>query len=80
MPVEDVFTITGRAPSSPAASELGVVKVNEEVEVVESARRGSKTTCTASRCSRVLDEGRAGTTPRCCCAVSSARTSSAAWS
>ena len=61
MPIEDVFTITGRGTVVTGRIERGVVKVNEEVEVVGIREKGFKTTCTSIEMfKKFLDEGRAG--------------------
>ena len=60
MPVEDVFTITGRGTVVTGRVEQGIVKVGEEVEIV-GLRPTQKTTCTGVEMFRkLLDEGRAG--------------------
>src|SRR5207342_1648960 len=62
MPVEDVFTITGRGTVVTGRVERGVLKVNEEVEIV-GIHTGppAKTTVTGVEMFRkLLDEGRAG--------------------
>jgi elongation factor Tu len=60
MPIEDVFTITGRGTVVTGRVERGVVKVNEEVEIV-GIKPTSKTVCTGVEMFRkLLDEGRAG--------------------
>ncbi|MFM2438713.1 MAG: Elongation factor Tu, partial [Actinomycetota bacterium] len=62
MPVEDVFTITGRGTVVTGRVERGVVNVNEEVEIV-GIRPGvaQKTTVTGVEMFRkLLDEGQAG--------------------
>jgi elongation factor Tu len=60
MPIEDVFTITGRGTVVTGRVEQGVVKVGEEVEIV-GIRPTTKTTCTGVEMFRkLLDEGRAG--------------------
>ncbi len=60
MPVEDVFSISGRGTVVTGRIERGVVKVNEEVEIV-GIRETTKTTCTGVEMFRkLLDEGRAG--------------------
>jgi elongation factor Tu len=62
MPVEDVFTITGRGTVVTGRIERGIVKVNEEVEIV-GIRPGvaQKTTVTGVEMFRkLLDEGQAG--------------------
>jgi elongation factor Tu len=60
MPVEDVFSISGRGTVVTGRIERGIVKVNEEVEVI-GIRENSKTTVTGVEMFRkLLDEGRAG--------------------
>jgi elongation factor Tu len=60
MPIEDVFTITGRGTVVTGRVEQGIVKVGEEVEIV-GLRPTQKTTCTGVEMFRkLLDEGRAG--------------------
>ncbi len=60
MPIEDVFTITGRGTVVTGRVERGQVKVGEEVEIV-GIRPTSKTVCTGVEMFRkLLDEGRAG--------------------
>jgi len=61
MPVEDVFTITGRGTVVTGRIEQGVVKVNEEIEIVGIRPDVQKTTVTGVEMFRkLLDEGRAG--------------------
>jgi elongation factor Tu len=61
MPVEDVFTITGRGTVITGRIERGVVKVNEEVEVIGIREKSFKTTVTGVEMFRkLLDEGQAG--------------------
>jgi elongation factor Tu len=60
MPIEDVFTITGRGTVVTGRVERGIVKVNEEIEIV-GIKETTKTTCTGVEMFRkLLDEGRAG--------------------
>jgi elongation factor Tu len=60
MPVEDVFTITGRGTVCTGRIERGIVKVGEEVEIV-GFRPTAKTVVTGVEMFRkLLDEGRAG--------------------
>jgi elongation factor Tu len=60
MPIEDVFTITGRGTVVTGRVERGIVKVGEEIEIV-GLRDTTKTTCTGVEMFRkLLDEGRAG--------------------
>ncbi len=60
MPIEDVFTITGRGTVVTGRVERGIVKINEEIEIV-GIKATTKTTCTGVEMFRkLLDEGRAG--------------------
>ncbi|WP_296596569.1 elongation factor Tu [Phenylobacterium sp.] len=60
MPVEDVFSISGRGTVVTGRIEKGVVKVGEEVEIV-GIRPSQKTTCTGVEMFRkLLDQGQAG--------------------
>jgi len=60
MPIEDVFSISGRGTVVTGRVERGVIKVGEEIEIV-GIRNSSKTTCTGVEMFRkLLDEGRAG--------------------
>jgi len=61
MPVEDVFTITGRGTVITGRIERGIVKVNEEVEIIGIREKSQKTTVTGVEMFRkLLDEGQAG--------------------
>ncbi|MGY1691236.1 elongation factor Tu [Geodermatophilus sp. SYSU D00697] len=61
MPVEDVFTITGRGTVVTGRVERGIVKVNEEVEIVGIRSSSTKTTVTGVEMFRkLLDQGQAG--------------------
>ncbi|RFD26236.1 elongation factor Tu [Mycobacterium uberis] len=61
MPVEDVFTITGRGTVVTGRVERGVVGVNEEVEIVGIRSTTTKTTVTGVEMFRkLLDQGQAG--------------------
>jgi len=60
MPVEDVFSISGRGTVVTGRVEQGVVKVGEEIEIV-GLRPTVKTTCTGVEMFRkLLDQGQAG--------------------
>jgi elongation factor Tu len=60
MPIEDVFSISGRGTVVTGRIDRGIVKVGEEVEIV-GIRDTQKTTCTGVEMFRkLLDEGRAG--------------------
>ena len=60
MPIEDVFSITGRGTVVTGKVEQGVVRVGDEIEIV-GLRPTQKTTCTGVEMFRkLLDEGRAG--------------------
>ena len=60
LPIEDVFSISGRGTVVTGRVERGVVKVGEEIEIV-GMKATQKTTCTGVEMFRkLLDEGRAG--------------------
>ena len=60
MPVEDVFSISGRGTVVTGRVERGIVKVGDEIEIV-GIRILRRTTCTGVEMFRkLLDEGRAG--------------------
>jgi elongation factor Tu len=60
MPVEDVFSISGRGTVVTGRIERGVIKVGEEIEIV-GVHDTTKTTCTGVEMFRkLLDEGQAG--------------------
>ena len=60
MPIEDVFSISGRGTVVTGRIERGIVKVGEEIEIV-GVKDTEKTTCTGVEMFRkLLDEGRAG--------------------
>jgi elongation factor Tu len=60
LPIEDVFSISGRGTVVTGRVERGVVKVGEEIEIV-GIKETTKTTCTGVEMFRkLLDEGRAG--------------------
>ena len=60
MPIEDVFSISGRGTVVTGRVERGIVKVGEEVEIV-GIKDTVKTVCTGVEMFRkLLDEGRAG--------------------
>ncbi|WP_432175867.1 elongation factor Tu [Streptomyces sp. Tue6028] len=61
MPIEDVFTITGRGTVVTGRIERGVLKVHSEVEIIGIHEQKTKTTVTGVEMFRkLLDEGRAG--------------------
>ncbi len=60
MPVEDVFSISGRGTVVTGRIERGIVKVGDEVEII-GIKETTKTTCTGVEMFRkLLDEGQAG--------------------
>ena len=60
MPIEDVFSISGRGTVVTGRIERGVVNVNEEIEII-GIRETQKTTCTGVEMfSKLLDQGEAG--------------------
>src|SRR5512142_182243 len=61
MPIEDVFTITGRGTVVTGRIERGVIKINEQVEIVGIRPQTITTVVTGVEMFRkILDEGRAG--------------------
>ena len=61
MPVEDVFSITGRGTVGTGRIETGVVHVGDELEIIGLGADGKKTVCTGVEMFRkLLDEGEAG--------------------
>ncbi|WP_460282431.1 elongation factor Tu, partial [Clostridium senegalense] len=61
MPVEDVFTITGRGTVATGRVEAGILKVGDEVEVVGLSEEKRKTVCTGVEMFRkLLDQAEAG--------------------
>jgi elongation factor Tu len=60
MPIEDIFSISGRGTVATGRVETGIIKVGEEIEIV-GFKDTMKTTCTGVEMFRkLLDEGRAG--------------------
>ena len=60
MPVEDVFSISGRGTVVTGRVERGIIKVGEEIEIV-GIKETTKTTCTGVEMFRkLLDQGQAG--------------------
>jgi len=61
MPVEDVFTITGRGTVATGRVERGILKVGDEIEVVGLSEERKKTVCTGVEMFRkLLDQAMAG--------------------
>jgi elongation factor Tu len=61
MPIEDVFSITGRGTVSTGRIERGIINVGEEVEIVGMVEETKKTTITGVEMFRkLLDQGQAG--------------------
>ncbi len=61
MPVEDVFSITGRGTVATGRIETGIVHVGDELEIIGLGADGKKTVCTGVEMFRkLLDEGEAG--------------------
>ena len=61
MPVEDVFTITGRGTVATGRVEAGILKVGDEIEVVGLKEEKTKTVCTGVEMFRkLLDQAQAG--------------------
>jgi elongation factor Tu len=61
MPVEDVFSITGRGTVATGRIETGIVKTGEEVQIIGLGAEGMKSVITGVEMFRkILDEGQAG--------------------
>ncbi|HDJ34070.1 MAG TPA: elongation factor Tu [Bacteroidetes bacterium] len=61
MPVEDIFSITGRGTVATGRIELGVVHTGDELEIIGLGANKRKTVCTGVEMFRkILDEGKAG--------------------
>ncbi len=61
MPIEDVFSITGRGTVATGRIETGIVKTGEELQIIGLGAQGMKTVCTGVEMFRkILDEGQAG--------------------
>jgi elongation factor Tu len=61
MPVEDVFSITGRGTVATGRIETGIVKVGDEVEIIGLGAKGRKSVVTGVEMFRkILDQGQAG--------------------
>ena len=61
MPVEDVFSITGRGTVATGRIETGVIHVGDEMEIIGLGADGKKTVCSGVEMFRkLLDEGEAG--------------------
>ena len=61
MPVEDIFSITGRGTVATGRIELGVVNTGDELEIIGLGAQGRKTVCTGVEMFRkILDTGEAG--------------------
>jgi len=60
MPVEDVFSISGRGTVATGRIERGVVKVGDEIEIVGISKTAKTTVTGVEMFRKLLDEGRAG--------------------
>jgi elongation factor Tu len=61
MPVEDVFSITGRGTVATGRIETGIIRTGEEMQIIGLGAEGKKTVCTGVEMFRkILDEGQAG--------------------
>jgi elongation factor Tu len=78
MPIEDIFSITGRGTVATGRIEQGIVNTGDEVEIV-GIKDTTKTVVTGVEMFRkILDQDRPATTSAACSVAPSARTSSAA--
>ena len=61
MPIEDVFSITGRGTVATGRIETGIVHTSDELEIIGLGADGKKTVCTGVEMFRkIIDEGQAG--------------------
>ena len=61
MPVEDIFSITGRGTVATGRIETGIIKIGDEMEIIGLGEKPRKTTCTGVEMFRkLLDSGEAG--------------------
>ena len=60
MPVEDVFSITGRGTVGTGRIERGIVKVGDEIEIIDMGDQKKTTVTGVEMFRKLLDEGRAG--------------------
>ncbi len=61
MPVEDVFSITGRGTVATGRIESGIIHTGDEMQIIGLGAEGKKTVCTGVEMFRkILDEGQAG--------------------
>jgi elongation factor Tu len=65
MPVEDVFSITGRGTVATGRIEQGIIKTSETVEIVGIKATGSTVVTGVEMFRKILDEGRAGDNVGC---------------
>ena len=80
MPVEDIFSISGRGTVVTGRVERGKVKVGEEVEIVGLRPESFKRVVTGVEMfKKLLDEGRRETTSGCCCGARRRTRWNAAW-
>ena len=78
MPIEDVFSISGRGTVVTGRIERGTVKVGEEVEIVGFKPTEKKVVTGVEMFRKLLDRARRATTSACSCAAWKKTTSSAA--
>ena len=78
MPIEDVFSISGRGTVVTGRVERGIIKVGEEVEIVGLKDTVKSVVTGVEMFRKLLDRARRATTSARCCAAPSARMSSAA--
>ena len=68
MPVEDIFSISGRGTVATGRVERGIVKVGETVEIIGIRDTRSTVVTGVEMFKKLLDEGGPETTWGCCCA------------
>ncbi len=78
MPIEDVFSISGRGTVVTGRVERGIVKVGETVEIIGIKPTSSTTVTGVEMFRKLLDQGRRATISAPCCAALNAKALSAA--
>jgi elongation factor Tu len=77
MPIEDIFSISGRGTVVTGRIERGKVKVGEEIEIVGFRPTVKRIVTGVEMFRKLLDEGMAGDNVGCCCAARKKKTWSA---
>ncbi len=79
MPVEDVFSITGRGTVATGRIETGVIHVGDEVEILGLGEDKKSVVTGVEMFRKLLDQGEAGDNVGCCSVVSTRTKSNVVW-